>query len=273
MDVGASEVLGRHFLAGGGFDERRPAQEDRAPLDDDGFIRHRRHIGAARGARSQDGGHLRDPFRRHACLVEEDAAEVIAIGEDLRLERQERPARIDEVDAGQAVLQRDVLRADVLLHRHREVGAALDRRVVRDDHHFAAGHAADPRDEPGAGRVPVVHVVRGERRKLEKGRSGIEQPADPIAHRQLALGAVPLDVFRAASFARAGEPLAQLPGELLHAVTIGLKGRIGGVDVRLEGVHVQSSDVRSSDVSRQSAEACPTEDCRAVAATIHSSPS
>ena len=32
------------------------------------------------------------PLRRHARLVEEDAPEVVAVGEDLGLERQERAA-------------------------------------------------------------------------------------------------------------------------------------------------------------------------------------
>ena len=135
VHVGAAELFGRDFLAGRRFHERRPAQEDRpGALDDDRFVGHRRHVGAARRARSHDDGDLRNPLGRHARLVEEDAAEVIAIGEHLRLQRQERAAGIDQVDAGQAVLQRDLLRADVLLDRHRKVGAAFDRRVVGDDH-------------------------------------------------------------------------------------------------------------------------------------------
>jgi len=77
------------------------------------------------------------PLRGQVGLVEEDAAEVVAVGEDLVLVRQVRAAGVDQVDAGQAVLRGDFLRAQVLLHRHREVGAALDRGVVADDHAFA----------------------------------------------------------------------------------------------------------------------------------------
>ena len=87
------------------------------------------------------------PLGRHARLVEEDAAEVLAIGEDLGLQRQERAAGVDEVDAGQAVLERDLLRAQVLLDGDRVVGAALDRRVVGDDQHLAARDAADAGDD------------------------------------------------------------------------------------------------------------------------------
>ena len=106
VDVGAAELLGRHFFAGRRLHERRAAEEDRAgALDDDRFVGHRRHVGAAGRARAHDDGDLRDPLRRHPRLVEEDAAEVIAIGEDLRLERQERAAGVDQVDARQAVLR------------------------------------------------------------------------------------------------------------------------------------------------------------------------
>src|SRR3712207_7329925 len=43
----------------------------------------------------------------------------------------------------QPVLLRHLLRAEVLLHRDREVGAALHRGVVRNDDALAPGNAAD----------------------------------------------------------------------------------------------------------------------------------
>ena len=105
VHVGAAELLGRDVFAGGGFHQRRAAEENRpGALDDDRFVRHRRHVGAAGRARSHDDGDLRNPLGRHARLVEEDPAEVIAIGEDVGLQRQERAAGIDQVDAGQPVL-------------------------------------------------------------------------------------------------------------------------------------------------------------------------
>ena len=176
VHIGAAQFFGGHFLAGRGLHERRAAEKDRSGvLDDDRFVGHRRHIGAAGRARAHHHGDLRNALRRHARLVEEDAAEVLAIGEDLGLQRQERAARIDEVDARQAVLQRDLLRAQVLLDRDRVVGAALDRRVVGDDQHVAARDAADAGDDAGRRRLVVVHVPRRERRQLEERRAGIEQ--------------------------------------------------------------------------------------------------
>ena len=150
VHVGAAQLLGGDFFAGRGLHERRPAEKDRpGALDDDRLVRHRRHVGAAGRARSHHDGDLRNALGRHARLVEEDPAEVIAIGEDLGLERQERAAGVDQIDARQPVLQRDLLRADVLLHRERIVRAALDRRVVGDDQHLAPGDAADAGDDAG----------------------------------------------------------------------------------------------------------------------------
>ncbi len=164
VQVAAAEFLSRHDLAGRRLDQRRAAQKDRALLaHDDGLIAHRRHVGAARGARTQHRGDLRNSLGAHGRLVEEDAAEVLAVRKDLVLARQEGPAGVHQVDARQPVLQRHLLRAQVLLDRHRVVGAALDRRVVGDDHALALRHPADPGDDAGAGRFVVVHAVGGQR--------------------------------------------------------------------------------------------------------------
>jgi hypothetical protein len=128
MHLGAAQLFGGHHLAGRRLHQRRAAEEDGAlPFDDDGFVRHRRHVGAACGARAHHHRDLRDAGGRHVGLVVEDAAEMIAIGKHLGLVRQVGTAGIDQVDARQPVLSRDLLHAKVLLHRHRIVGAALDR--------------------------------------------------------------------------------------------------------------------------------------------------
>ncbi len=203
VDVGAAELLGRHVLAGRRLHERRAADEDRPrAAHDHGLVRHRRHVGAAGGARAHHDGDLRDALRRHLRLVEEDPAEVLAVGEDLGLQRQERAARVDEVDARQPVLLGHLLRAQVLLHREREVRAALDGRVVRDDHALAALDDADPGHDPGARRVAVVHLPGGERVQLEEGGAGVDEPVDPLAGGQLAARAVPLRRLLAAAARR-----------------------------------------------------------------------
>ena len=141
-------------------------------LDDHRLVRHGRDVGSSRGAGAHDDRHLGDPLGGHARLVVEDPPEVLAVGKDIGLEGQKGAARIDQVHAGQAVLLGDLLGAQVLLDGHRVVGAALDRGVVGDDHHLAAGDAADSRDEAGAGRLAAVHPVGRQRRELEEGEPG-----------------------------------------------------------------------------------------------------
>ena len=107
VDVGAAKVLGAHLFAGRGFDQRRAADEDRArAFDDDRLVAHGRHVRAAGGARAHDHRHLGDALRRQVGLVEKDPPEVLAVGKDVGLQRQERAARVDQVDARQAILAR-----------------------------------------------------------------------------------------------------------------------------------------------------------------------
>ena len=163
------------------------------------------------------------PERRQPRLVEEDPAEVVAVGEDVGLQRQESAARVDEVDAGQAVLLRDLLRAQVLLHRQREVGAALHRGVVGDDDAVAALDDADPGDDPRRGRLPVVEVPGCECIQLEERRAGVEQAVDALARGQLATRAVALEGTLTAALRDGCRALPQLRDERIHALAAALE--------------------------------------------------
>ncbi len=235
MDVRAAELLRGHLLAGRRLHERRTAEEDRpVALDDHGLVAHRRDVGAAGGARAHDERDLRDALCGHARLVEEDAAEMVAVREDLVLHGQERPARVDEVEARQAVLLGDLLRAQVLLDRERVVRAALDRRVVRDDQALAALDDADAGDDPRRGRVAAVEVPGGERVQLEEGRAGVEQAVDALAREELPARAVLLDRLRAAALGDLRVPRAELLDERLHAAPVLGERGVGAVDAALE---------------------------------------
>ena len=187
VHVGAAELLRGHVLPGRRLHERRAADEDRprAPHDHR-LVRHRRHVGATRGARAHHRRDLRDARGRERGLVVEDPPEVLAVGEDVRLQRQKRATRVDEIDARQTVLGGHLLRAKVLLDRERVVGAALDRRVVGDDHALAALDDADPGDDARRRRVAVVQLPGRERVQLQKRRRRVDQPVDPLARGQLA---------------------------------------------------------------------------------------
>ena len=114
------------------------------------------------------------------------------------------------------------------------VRAALDRGVVGDDQHFAARHAADAGDEARARRVVVVQIPGGQRRQLQKRRSWVEQLLDPLAHRELALLAVPLDVLRPAALARPRLAVAELGDERGHPLVVLPEFWRGRVDARRE---------------------------------------
>ena len=175
VDVGAAQFFRRDFFAGRRLDERRTTEEDRTlTLDNDDLVAHGRHVGPARRAASHHGGDLGDALRAHPGLVVEDAPEVFAVGEDLVLQRQERATRVDEVDAGQMILLRYLLRPQVLLDRHRIVGAALHGRVVGDHHHLAPRDTSDPRDNPCGGNPSVVHSEGRQRRELKERSARVQ---------------------------------------------------------------------------------------------------
>jgi hypothetical protein len=91
---------------------------------------------------------LRDAQCRHLGLVVEDPPEVLAVGEDVGLQREERAATVDQIDAGQAILLRYLLGAQVLLDGQRIICAALHRGIIGDDHHLLALNPSDAGDDP-----------------------------------------------------------------------------------------------------------------------------
>ncbi len=247
-DAGVHIAAAKRFrvddFAGRRSHERRAAEEDRALLlDDDRFVAHRRHVRAARRTGTHDHRELRDACGRQPRLVEEDAAEMIAVRKHFVLHRQERAAGVHQVDARQMILRSDFLRAQVLLHRHREVSAAFHRRVVRDDNDLGAVHAADAGDHARGGRAAVVHAVRRERRKLEERRAGIEQRADAIARQELAALGMLTTRILAAAFRRDSQALLELVGERAHVRGV----RVKGFGIR---IHPRRNHAVASKISR-----------------------
>ena len=186
MQVAAAELLGGDVLAGRGLHQRRARQEDGALLlDDHGLVGHRRDVRAAGGAGTEDRGDLRNALLGQVRLVVEDAAEVVAVREDLVLVEQHRAARVDQVDAGQAVGVGDLLGAEVLLHRHRVVGAAGDGGVVGHDHAASALDESDAGDDRRRRRCRRTSRGRPTARPRE-GAARVEQLGDALADQQLA---------------------------------------------------------------------------------------
>ena len=217
--------------------------------------------------RAHDERDLGDPGGRHPGLVVEDPAEVVAVREDVGLERQERAAAVDEVDARQPVLERDLLRPEVLLDRHRVVGAALDRRVVGDDDARRPLDRPDPGDDPGARGVAVVQPGRGERAQLEERRAGVEQPVDPLPDGQLAALAMAGDrpvVAAGAAFGDGGLAGAQVGDERGHRIVVGARLGARRVEAAPQDGHRgkdRSEPASARPASARRCEACPRSSC------------
>ncbi len=241
VDARPAQLLGRDVLAGRRLHQRRAAEEDRARApDDDRLVAHRRDVRAAGGARAHDQGDLGHTGRRQPGLVVEDPAEVVAIGEHVGLERQVGAAAVDQVDAGQPVLEGDLLGAQVLLDGDRVVGPALDRGVVGDDDAGRALDPADPGHDPGARRLVVVHPAGGQRAQLEERGARVEEAVDPLADRQLAPFPVALDRRVVPAGASARDPLLARPevgDQGRHRLDVRARVRAGGVEPAAEDGH------------------------------------
>src|SRR5687768_14778420 len=208
VDVRTAEILRSDIFARGGFDERRSTEEDRArTFDDDGFIAHGRDVRAARRARAHYRRDLRNLFGRHARLVVEDATEMIEVGKDFVLQGQKRPARIDEIQAGQIILFGDLLSAQMLLDRHREVRPTFDSGIVGDDEHFAVADASNTSNYSSSRSLVIVEISRGKGRKFQERRARVKQAFYALTDKELALLFLSLTIFLAASFTDAREAL------------------------------------------------------------------
>ena len=150
----AAQFLGGDLLADGRLHQRRAGEEQPAAFGHQHVIAHHRQVAAAGHALAHDGRDLRNAHRRHHRVVAEDAAEVVGVGKDLFLQRQEHAGGIHQVDRRHAILDGDVLRADHLLAVIGKERAGLHGGVVGDDHHQPAVDARQPGDHAGGGRPP-----------------------------------------------------------------------------------------------------------------------
>ena len=200
VHVATAEVFGRDDLARRGLHQRRAGEEDRALfLHDDGHVRHRGHVSTARGAGAHDHGDLGDALGAHPRLIVEDCAEMVAVGENLVLVGQVRTAGVHQIDAGQMVRLGNLLRAEVFLHRHRVVGAALHGGVVADHHDLMALHPTNARDHPRTGCRAAIKPMRCCGADLQKRAAGVEKVRHPLAGQHLAAAFMPGAGFFAAA--------------------------------------------------------------------------
>lgn len=222
---GPAQRLVVGHLAGGHPHQRRPGEVHRPVPDHDHLVGHSRHVRAARRGVAEHHADRGDPRRGEPGQVAEHPP---ARDEDLRLGRQVGTGRLDQVDHGQAVRQRDLTGPPRLRERPRVHGAAAHRRVVRDDQaldaldHTDAGHHARPDREVGA--------VRRHRRQLQERAVRVEQQFDPLAGKELAARVVPGHVLLAAPGPRPVQRGVQLREPLQQRRPVLGEPRRGWVD-------------------------------------------
>ena len=141
------------------------------------------------------------------------------------------------------VLLGDLLRPQVLLDRQRVVRAALDRRVVGDDHARAALHDANARDDPGRRDDAVVEVPGGQRAELEEGAIGIDEAVDALTGQQFAATEVLGTRGLRASAGDDSAALCEQRDQLRHVRGASGERLTGSVDVSGENRHLRSREV------------------------------
>ena len=115
------------------------------------------------------------------------------------------------------VFQGDFLGAQVLLDSDRVIGPALDGGVIGDDHHLFPLDYAYPGDDAGGRLLPIVHVPRRQGAQLKEGSTGVHQTVNPLPDQHLAAAAVQVHGPLAAAGPHTGQPLFQVPHQVLHA--------------------------------------------------------
>ncbi len=238
MHLRPAQILGRDHLPRCRLYQRRTGEKDCALIaDDDAFIAHGRNIGPARRAGSHDNRDLRNAEGGHIRLIIEAAAEMIAIREHILLVRQVGPARVNQIDTGEMVLQRHFLRPEMLLHRQRIVSPALHRRIVADDDAFAPLDPADTGDDPGGMDIPAIHIPGGHLAEFQKRRSGVEKPPHPLSRQEFAAREMLLPRPLAAALLDGCDLVFQILNQRAHMSGIGLEILASCVEITFQYRH------------------------------------
>ena len=182
--------------------QRGAGEEQAAAVGHQNVVAHHGKISASGDAHAHDRGNLRNAHGRHDGVVAEDAAEIVGVGKNVFLQREEDSGGVDEVDRRDAIFDGDVLRADDFLCGHGEKCAGFDGGVVHDEHDHAAVDAGESGNDAGGGRASpfLVHFVRGIEAEFEEG-AGIGEEGDALTAGEARLGVLAFDGFRPSAFA------------------------------------------------------------------------
>src|SRR5215212_12094379 len=108
------------------------------------------------------------------------------------------------------ILFGDLLGAQVLLDRHREIRPAFDSGIVGNNKDFAIADASNAGDNPSSGSLIIIKLIRCQRGEFQKRRTRIKQTFDPFADEEFALLFLSLAIFFAASLMDARQAFLEL---------------------------------------------------------------
>src|SRR5579862_6747733 len=99
--VAAAEFFSGNDFACSSADQWRSSKKDRALIADDYvLVAHRGDVSATGGTGAHHNGDLGNGSGGHPGHVVKDAAEVVAVGKDFGLQREESAPGIDQINAG-----------------------------------------------------------------------------------------------------------------------------------------------------------------------------
>ena len=158
MHGSAAQLFGGNFLPNGGLHQRGPGKKQSAAVGHQHVIAHHRQIAAAGNAHAHNRRNLCNAHCRHHSVVAEHAAEVVSVGEDVFLKRQEHAGRVDEINRRDTILNRDVLSSDNFLCSRGEESAGFYGGIIGDDHYQAGVNAREPGHHTRRGRTAPIFV-------------------------------------------------------------------------------------------------------------------
>ena len=243
VHVGAAQLLGADDLAGRGLHQRRAAEEDRALVAHDDRSRRssparRRRRRCTSPSRTAICGM---PCGRHVGLVVEDAAEVLAVGEDLVLVAAgwRRPSRRGRCTAGGS-RARFPARADASSPSSGSRCRPSPSRRCTTITHSRPVTRPMPVMMPAPRRVVVVHAV-ARRAATARGTASPDRAA-----RARARAAAACRARRGARARPRRRPaatlaicVAQVVDQRAHRLGVALEGVGTGVDLRGKDRHVR----------------------------------
>ena len=233
VHLGTTELLVVGNLASRHPDQRWAAEEDLGLLPDhDHVVAQTGYVGPSGGRVAEHQGDGRNAQAGQLGKVTEDST---GGHEDLRLRRKVGAAGFDEVDQWQAVLTRDVHRAEYLLEAVGVHRPTADGRVVGYQHALHATDDADSRHDAAAD--DEIGPVGDQWRQLEERRVTVDQELDPLAGEQPAALMVPAEVSFAAAQARLLEQAFDLGQLLGHGGPVRSVGVGPGIDPSRQDGH------------------------------------